>query len=63
MFARGVINRPALILVDSLLDEFDEKVQRHTMTYLLAMSAPWTLLIFTQNPAIASQCERVILLD
>ncbi|MDQ5939583.1 MAG: ATP-binding cassette, subfamily bacterial [Pseudomonadota bacterium] len=63
MLARGVINRPVLILVDSLLDEFDEKTQRHIMMYLVARSAPWTLLIFTQNTAIASQCERVISLD
>ena len=63
MLARAVINRPVLVIIDSLFDEFDEKIQHRVMNYFLAQNTPWTLLIFTQNAAIASRCERVISLD
>jgi ABC-type bacteriocin/lantibiotic exporter with double-glycine peptidase domain len=63
MLARAVINRPVLVLIDGIFDEFDDKIQTRVMTYFLEKNAPWTLLIFTKNPAIASQCERVISLD
>jgi len=63
MLARGVINNPVLVLIDSLLDEFDETRQMRVMSYFLAKNAPWTLLVFTQNTAVASQCERLISLD
>jgi putative ABC transport system ATP-binding protein len=63
MLARAVINHPVLVLIDGIFDEFDEKIQTRLMAYFLDKNAPWTLLIFTKNPAIASQCERVISLD
>ena len=63
MLARAVINRPVLVLIDGVFDEFDDKIQTRVMTYFLDKNTPWTLLIFTKNPAIASQCERVISLD
>jgi ABC-type lipoprotein export system ATPase subunit len=63
MLARGVVNHPVLVLIDSLLDEFDEARQLRVMNYFLAQNTPWTLLVFTQNTAVASQCERVISLD
>ena len=63
MLARGVVNHPVLVLIDSLLDEFDEARQMRIMNYLLAHNTPWTLLVFTQNTTVASQCERVISLD
>ncbi len=63
MLARGVVNYPVLVLIDSLLDEFDEARQMRVMNYFLAQNTPWTLLVFTQNTAVASQCERVISLD
>lgn len=63
MLARGVVNHPVLLLIDSLLDEFDDARQMRVMNYFLAQNTPWTLLVFTQNTAVASQCERVISLD
>lgn len=63
MLARGVVNHPVLVLIDSLLDELDEKRQSRVMSYFLAKNTPWTLLVFTQNTAVASQCERIISID
>lgn len=60
MLARAAVNRPVLVLIDGIFDEFDEKIQTQVMTYFLDKNAPWTLLVFTKNHAIASQCERVI---
>ena len=60
MLARGVVNNPVLVLIDSLLDELDDETQMHVLNYFLAKNTPWTFIVFTQNTTVASQCERII---
>ena len=49
------------LIIDSFLDEFDEKTLDCVLKYLFEMKT--TLLIFTQKPQIAARCERVISME
>ena len=61
MLVRATINQPSLLIIDSFLDEFDEKTLDCVLKYLFEMKT--TLLIFTQKPQIAARCERVISME
>jgi putative ABC transport system ATP-binding protein len=61
MLARVTINQPALLIIDSFLDELDEKTLDCALKYLFEMKT--TVLIFTKKPQIASRCERVISME
>jgi putative ABC transport system ATP-binding protein len=61
MLARVTINQPALLIIDSFLDELDEKTFDCVLNYLFKLKT--TVLIFTQKPQIASRCERVIKME
>jgi len=61
MLVRATINQPSLLIIDSFLDEFDEKTLDCALKYLFEMKT--TLLIFTQKPQIAARCERVISME
>jgi putative ABC transport system ATP-binding protein len=58
MLARVTINQPSLLIIDSFLDELDEKTFDCVLNYLFKLKT--TVLIFTQKPQIASRCERVM---
>jgi len=60
MLARAIAGRPALLILDGILDELDDAVLRRLVPALFASEAPWTLLVLTGSPQIAGLCERVL---
>ncbi|WP_432743924.1 ABC transporter ATP-binding protein [Methylobacter sp. G7] len=60
MLARAIAGRPALLIVDSLLDEIDEATRERIAPALFAVDAPWTLLVLTGSPNVAALCGRVV---
>jgi putative ABC transport system ATP-binding protein len=58
LLARAIAGRPALLIVDGLLDEMDEAGRSRAAAALLAADAPWTLLVLTCDAAVAALCER-----
>jgi len=58
--ARAIAGRPALLLLDGVLDEMDENTRRHIGKALFAANAPWTLLVLTRSPSVAALCGRVV---
>ena len=58
MLARATLNQPALLIIDSFVDELDEKTLDCVLNYLFELKT--TVLLFTQKPQIASRCMRVI---
>ena len=58
MLTRATIHQPSLLIIDSFLDELDEKTLDFVLTYLFEIKT--TVLIFTKKLHIASRCERVI---
>jgi putative ABC transport system ATP-binding protein len=58
LLARAIAGRPALLIVDGLLDGMDEAGRSHAAAVLFAADAPWTLLVLTSDASVAALCER-----
>ncbi|OAI05483.1 peptidase domain-containing ABC transporter [Methylomonas methanica] len=60
MLARAITSRPALLIVDGILDALDAKLQQKLALALLTADAPWTLLLLTGSTETAALCQRLI---
>jgi ABC-type bacteriocin/lantibiotic exporter with double-glycine peptidase domain len=60
MLARAVAGRPRLLVLDGALDGLDQDARRRALAALFDPSAPWTLLVITQDRDIALQCDRIV---
>jgi len=60
LLARAIAGRPALLILDGILDEMDEAARRRIAPALFASDAPWTLLVLTGSPNVAALCGRVV---
>lgn len=58
--ARAIAGRPRLLIVDEILDRIDDVSLRTTLLKsLFERSAPWTLLVTTDNATILGMCDAV----
>lgn len=58
--ARALLARPAVMLVDGLLDEMEGLESNDPMVNtLLAPDAPWTLILTSDRPEILRRCGRI----
>jgi putative ABC transport system ATP-binding protein len=58
MFARALVHRPRLLLVDEALDKMVETSHgRAFCDSLIAHRNQWTLILATRNPDLAAQCD------
>ena len=55
--ARAVAGHPRLLILDGVSDALDDPA---VLGRLFDRSAPWTLLVGTNNPAVVRMCDRVI---
>ncbi len=60
LLARAIAGRPALLILDGILDEMDEAARERVAPALFASDAPWTLLVLTGSPNVAALCGRVV---
>lgn len=58
--ARAVLGRPKLLVVDETLDPLEPNACSRALAVLLAPDAPWTLILTTRLPEVASRFERVV---
>jgi ABC-type bacteriocin/lantibiotic exporter with double-glycine peptidase domain len=64
MFARALVGRPRLIVVDGTLDRIDRAdEQRRLADMLFAPDTPWTLICITDRPALLERCTSHLTLD
>ncbi|NBX37598.1 MAG: ABC transporter ATP-binding protein [Planctomycetes bacterium] len=57
--ARAIVQRPALLLIDGLLDGHD--LTREALdAALLQAPIPWTVVVGTSDPRVAALCSRVV---
>jgi putative ABC transport system ATP-binding protein len=62
--ARAMVGRPKLLLIDGIIDHLSQVARRSVWQALSAPSAPWTLLIATNDQQIIDVCsERIILTE
>ena len=63
LLARAIAGRPALLILDGILDEMQEATRERIVPALFADDAPWTLLVLTGSPKVAALCGRMIQLQ
>jgi len=54
MVARALVASPRLLVVDGLLDAIPEDERHRLLSPLMRPDAPWTLLVFTEEPSVAA---------
>jgi putative ABC transport system ATP-binding protein len=60
LLARAIAGRPALLILDGLLDEMDDAARHRLTKVLFASDAPWTLLVLTGSKDVAALCGRTV---
>ncbi|MGA0870905.1 MAG: ATP-binding cassette domain-containing protein, partial [Planctomycetota bacterium] len=60
MLARATVGAPRAIVIDGTLDELDPASRTRAMRVLTAPEAPWTLVVMTSSPDIASAFGRTV---
>lgn len=58
--ARAIAGRPALLIIDEILDQIDDvSLQNSLLRHLFAKSSHWTLIVTTEQNSVLSMCDRV----
>ncbi len=60
LLARAIAGRPALLILDGILDEMDDAARHRLTQVLFASDAPWTLLVLTGLTDVAALCGRTV---
>ncbi|MCA9177627.1 MAG: ABC transporter ATP-binding protein [Planctomycetales bacterium] len=61
--ARAAVGRPALLLIDGVLDGLGDAQLDHVCKYLLDPDQPWTVLLATARSDVAARLTRQICLN
>jgi putative ABC transport system ATP-binding protein len=63
VIARSLSRRPSLLVIDGTLDPLDDAARARALEALGDRRAPWTLLVLTRRPELASRFDRVVALE
>ena len=63
ILARGIVNKPSLLVLDDIFHGIPPLETQSILDMLFDKSAPWTLLIASNNPVIIGRADRVMVFD
>jgi ABC-type bacteriocin/lantibiotic exporter with double-glycine peptidase domain len=63
VLARGIVHRPRLLAMEELLAKFERKERENIINFLTDKSQPWTLVVVSNDPNLASKCDRVFVMQ
>lgn len=63
MIARAVLAKPALLVIDDLLDTLCPENLEKVISVLLDPQQEWTLIVLTRLEAVAQRFDRIVYLD
>jgi ABC-type bacteriocin/lantibiotic exporter with double-glycine peptidase domain len=63
LMARGIADKPKLLLVEDAFEHIDEKDRLEIINFLTSDEVPWTLVAVSLDKNFASKMNRVILLN
>ena len=60
VFARALVARPRVLLIDETLDRMGELIgEEKLLDAVLGDEAPWTVMVVSSNPAVLERCDEV----
>ncbi len=60
---RSIVTRPSLLLAEDFFKTLESKERDFLSTYITRRDQPWTLLAVSNDPVLASQCDRIVLME
>ena len=60
LFARALVQKPRLLLVDELLDGLDPATLDELSKTLLDPALPWTMVLSSREPEVVRLCQNII---
>jgi ABC-type bacteriocin/lantibiotic exporter with double-glycine peptidase domain len=62
ILARGIVHRPRLLAMEELLAKFERTERENIIDLLTDKSQKWTLVVVSNDPALAAKCDRVFVM-
>ncbi len=62
VLARSFATKPALLAIEEPLIYFDRDERERFADMLTDPNSPWTLLVSTKDPILASRCDRIVIM-
>lgn len=63
VIARTIISEPAILVLDGILDDFDQPTLVRLFSVLLSPERKWTLIVLTKHQYIADYCDNIVHLN
>jgi len=62
IIARAVVHRPKLMVVEEVMHNLQRDIKQNISTFLTDKDQPWSLIVVSNDPIMASKCDRTIVL-
>lgn len=63
ILARGLASQPQLLAVEEIMANIELRDRQHIAKLLTDRNNPWTLVVVTDDPILASQCDRIFIMN
>ncbi|WP_421797234.1 peptidase domain-containing ABC transporter [Haliscomenobacter sp.] len=60
---RSVVTKPKLLLAEDFFKSLESKDRDFIASFITRRDAPWTLLAVSTDPVVATQCDRILLME
>lgn len=61
--ARSIINEPQLLILEESFSKLMNHEKESILNYLTSKDKNWTILFISNDPSVASRCDRVLILE
>lgn len=62
IFARSIVSKPQLLAIEEVMANLENEDRVRIADILTDKKQPWTLLVVTDDPVLASRCDRVLIM-
>lgn len=63
LIARGIVDKPALLLFEYALDQIDYEDRKNIIDFLISKKNPWTFVAVSNDEYLAKNVDKVVLMN
>jgi ABC-type bacteriocin/lantibiotic exporter with double-glycine peptidase domain len=63
LVARGIVDRPALLLLEYAMDQIDFEDRKRIVDFLINKENPWTLIAVSNDDYLAKNVDKIVLMN